>query len=333
MLITTTFFTGLNQIELSATSQRGERFADLYYLTTDPTRIREVISPFAGALGNVETSYLAGGAAKALIYRSSKQEVDEANIAGSLNRLLIEDMVALNKLQYNLWVVKDNAAHFDRGWIAAAENLMMPIINNNTWGTRTSCADGSFEAVHFDIEELRNARLISNGPLLHMGSGQTSTMLTSESLRYSRLSYFVGAGRSTSDVAMKIAQYCSGMEALVSTAQTELSHQVSERVSAVLEPPGEKRIALFKQVKEAYGFRSKAVHGATLKPKDAERLEECARRVDQVCRDLVLAYFDSENGFRAAIEKSEQATTEFFINRVLGSDANFTSGDRKHAAA
>lgn len=333
MLITTTFFTGINQIELSATSQRGERFADLYYLTTNPTRIRELIIPFAGELGCVETSYLSCGGAKALVYRISEQEVDKADIAASLNRLLIEDMAILKTLQYNLWIVKDNAAHFDRGWIAAAADPTRPIMNNNTWASRQSCADGSFHAVHFDLEELRNARLISKDPVVYMGSGLTSTMMTSETLRYSRFTGFVDAGRSISDVAMKIAQYCSGMEALVSTAQTELSHQVSERVSAVLEPPGEKRIALFKQVKEAYGFRSKAVHGATFKPKDAERLKECARRVDQVCRDLVLAYFDSENGFRAAIEKSEQATTEFFINRVLGSEANFTSGDRKHAAA
>jgi hypothetical protein len=330
MLITTTFFTGLNQIELSATSQRGEGFADLYYLTTDPTRIREVVVPFADALGNIEISYLTGGGAKALVYRTSKQEIDEADIASSLNRLLIEDMATLNRLQYNLWIVKDNAAHFDRCWITAAPNPMIPIFNNNTWESRQSCADGSYQAIHFDIEELRGARLISNGPASHIGTSQTSTMLTNESLRYSRFSYFVNASRSTRDVAMKIAEYCSGLEALVSTAQTELSHQVSERVAAALTPPGEKRIALFKQVKEAYGFRSRAVHGATFKLKDTERLRECAKLMDQVCRDLVLTYFDPGTGFRAAIEKSEQATTEFFINRVLGSESRFTSDEGEH---
>jgi hypothetical protein len=66
MLIVTTFFTGLNQIEISATTRRGERFADLYHLTTDRAQIDEVTAPFAVGLGSVETSYLTRGGTKAL---------------------------------------------------------------------------------------------------------------------------------------------------------------------------------------------------------------------------------------------------------------------------
>ncbi len=331
MLITTTFFTGINQIELPATSRRGERFAEYYYLTTDEAQIGEVTKPFAHGLGSVETSYLTCGGAKALVYRISKQEVDTAHIAASLGRLLIEDMKMVKNLQYNLWVIKYNAVHFDRCWIATAPAPIRPVINNNTWESRQSCADGSFRPVRFNLEELCRARLIVQDPALTISSSSTSTMLTSDSLRYQRFQYFVDIGRTSADVAMKIAQYCSGLEALVSTAQTELSHQVSERVAAILAIPGEKRIAIFKQVKEAYGFRSKAVHGATFKPKDDERLRQCARRVDQICRDLVHVYFDPESGFRAAIDGSDEATTEFFVARVLGSGAQFVPDDRKQA--
>jgi hypothetical protein len=91
-----------------------------------------------------------------------------------------------------------------------------------------------------------------------------------------------------------------------------------------------KREARFRQVKEAYGFRSRAVHGATFKPKDAERLRECATRVDQVCRDLVYIYFDPESGFRAAMEGSDGATTEFFVTSILGSGEEFVPDDGNH---
>lgn len=50
---------------------------------------------------------------------------------------------------------------------------------------------------------------------------------------------------------MKIAQYCSGLEALVSTSQQELSRQVSGRVAALVQPPGAGRISTFKLVKQA----------------------------------------------------------------------------------
>jgi hypothetical protein len=269
MLIRTTFFTGLNQIELPATSKRGERFANYYQLTTDRVRIDDVIRPFAGGLGNVELSYLRRGGAKALVYRISDQEVDEADINTSLNQLLILDMKTVKALQFSLWVIKDNAACFDICWIAAVVLPTGLIVNNNMWGTRQSCANGAISAVHFDSEELRNARLLSHAQASRISSHPASTMLGGETLRYQRFGYFIDSARSASDVAMKIAQYCSGLEALVSTAQTELSHQVSERIAAILAVPGGKRIELFKQVKEAYGFRSKAVHGATFKPKSS----------------------------------------------------------------
>jgi hypothetical protein len=247
-------------------------------------------------------------------------------------------LLTVKLLQFTLWVIKDNAAHFQQGWIVAP----MPartVVNTNTWASRPSCADGTFEGVRFGAAEMQAARLRTRIPMLHMGSTPapsearaklgansvaskaTATMLTSGSLRYQRFQYFIDIARSSVDVAMKIAQYCSGLEALVSTAQTELSHQVSERVAVTLSLPGERRITLFKLVKEAYGFRSKAVHGASFKPNDAERLRKCARQIDEVCRALVVAYFSPESGFRAAIEGNDESIANFFIRRTLGDSA------------
>jgi hypothetical protein len=317
MRIKTTFFTGMDQIDLPPTPRRGERFADLYYLTTDRAQIAAIVEPFASALGSVETHYLVSGGAKALVYRISDQEVDETNVSDSLKALLVEDMLSVELLQFYLWIIKDNAAHYDRGWISAPV-LTGTVINNNVWETRHTCADGTSHSVRFDAEELRLARRTKRIPIQHINSSPTPTMLTSEVLRFQRFQYFVDIGRSSPDVAMKIAQYCSALEALVSTAQTELSHQVSERVAAVLAPPGEQRINFFKLVKEAYVYRSKAVHGAFFKPKDVERLRKCARDLDEVCRALVIEYLDTETGLKAAIEGPDQATTDFFIERTLG---------------
>ncbi len=317
MFTTTTFFVGLDQVELPTTTAPGERFADHYRLTTDQTQIAKVVKPFATHMGHVETSWLIGGGAKALAYRVSQQEVDPADIGGSLDRLLVSDMEAISMLQLQLWRVKDNAVHFDRCWVAAQMSVGT-VVNCNTWASRPSCADGTFQSVRFDYEELRIARMLASSGKINWLSASAPTLLVHGTLRFDRFNYFLAVARGSTDVAFKIAHYCSALESLVANQQVELSHQVSERVAVALTDPGPDRITLFKCIKDGYGYRSKTVHGASFKQKDIDRLSECAKSLDHVCRRLVYEYWSSDGKLRMALEDSDTAMTEFFIQRTLG---------------
>lgn len=322
--ITTTFFSAIDQVILPKSSKNGERFQDAYYITTDYSKIVEIVSPFQQSIGSVETSYLLSAGPKALIYRKNSIDVSTANLAAVLGEMLIEEMLAIKTLQFNLWLLKDNAVHFDRAWIGA-QTTQGVHVNSNVWHSRDSLANGAFQPIAFDVEEWRTARSIARptdkeqAAGLHILSSSSPTMLTSDSLRFQRFQYFVGSARSSADVAMKMAQYCSGIEALVSTAQTELTHQVSERVAAILATPGPERVSLFRVVKEAYGYRSKAVHGASFKSKDAEKLIASAEAIDEICRQLVMAYFEPSTGLRVALEGTDQDASDYFVERILGS--------------
>ena len=312
--IKVTFFAGIQQVEFPRSSRNGERFLDTYHITNDRSRITEIVTPYATSLGGVEVSYLTGGSAKALIYRISYHEIDPESLESALHERLIEDMLAIRLLQLSLWLLKDNAADFDRGWICTGGR-----VNNNVWASRYSTANGSFDAVSFNAEEFSLARRPPvNSADRYIGSSDIPTLLSGGRLRYQRFMYFISSARSSADVAMKVADYCSALESLVSTAQTELSHQVSERVAAILTSPGAERIALFKLIKEAYGYRSKAVHGTYFKSRDFERLRVCSVRIDEICRRIHHAYFDLDTGLAQAIESSDEDTTEYFLNRTLG---------------
>jgi hypothetical protein len=317
VLTTTTFFVGLDQVELPTTAAPGERFANHYRLTTDRTQIVKLVKPFATHMGHVETSWLIGGGAKALAYRVSEQEVDPADIGGSLDRLLVSDMEAISLLQLQLWRVKDNAVHFDRCWVAAQMSVGT-VVNCNTWASRPSCADGTFQSVRFDHEELRIARMLASSGKINWLSAPAPTLLVHGTLRFDRFNYFLAVARSSTDVAFKIAHYCSALESLVANQQVELSHQVSERVAVALTAPGPDRIKIFKCIKDGYGYRSKTVHGASFKQKDIDRLSECAINLDHVCRQLLYEYYNEDGKLRAALEDSDVAMTEFFIQRTLG---------------
>lgn len=319
MRLKTTYLCGLDQIELPAMPQRGERFAEDYWITKDKGRIAELIHQFGDGLGSVETTYLANRAS-AVVYRSGEIEVVGEDVVDCLETRIIDDMLALKRLEMGLWLIKDNAGHFDRAWIVA-RTTRGTIVHCNTWASRTSSADGSFEPTSFSSEELRIARSLKTPLPSYLGQSGLPTMLAKGSLRFQRFQYFLGAARESGDVAMKIAQYCSGLEALVSTSQQELSHQVSERVAALLAPPGPDRISYFKLVKQAYGYRSKAVHGSSFKPTDVGQLRDCSKKVDQIYRSLFALYIQEDERFRTAVEGTDEDATQFFVELLLGMPA------------
>lgn len=318
MLIDTTFFCGLDQISLPIMQRKGKIFHEDYFITTDSGEIFELVHKFSDHIGSLEFGYLVSKA-KAVVYRKSKLDLDgEHQVSKALADQLVDDMLAVKVLDSALWSIRDNACHFDRAWIVGMLSEQI-IINNNVWSSRHTCADGSHDVVAFSFDELRVARRSGRPRGIYLKGDDAPTALSKGSLRFQRFEYFIGAARASIDVAFKIAQYCSGLEALVSTSQQELSHQVSERVSAVLVGPGPKRIAVFKLVKKAYGYRSKTVHGASFDAKDAEQLRECSRNVDQLCRALQALYFDDDPSFRTAVESSDhKKSTDFFIEAVLG---------------
>ncbi|MGO8100449.1 hypothetical protein AB9F46_08540 [Rhizobium leguminosarum] len=316
MRVKTTFICGLDNVQLPPLTPGSQPFADGYHITNDRRRIAELVHIFGDALGRVESGYLVNHAS-AVVFRISEIEVDGHDIASCLEDRVIVDMLSILRLGLGLWLVKDNAVHFDRAWLSADTQDGL-VVHNNYWASRLRTASGSFEPVQFSSLELRAARKFQPPLPTYIGQSGSPTMLEQGSLRFQRFQYFLGAARESADVAMKIAQYCSGLEALVSTSQQELSHQVSERVASLLSSPGSERVRTFKLVKQAYGYRSKAVHGASFKPSDIGQLRECSTKIDEIYRKLYGLYFAEDGRFRAAAEGTDEKINGFFIELLLG---------------
>jgi hypothetical protein len=54
---------------------------------------------------------------------------------------------------------------------------------------------------------------------------------------------------------------CMALEALTSTSQNEITHTLAERCAVLTCTSGSKRIALYREIKDLYGMRSRIVHG------------------------------------------------------------------------
>lgn len=99
---------------------------------------------------------------------------------------------------------------------------------------------------------------------------------------------FLQQARSSVDLGQKIANYCSFFEAVLSTSSAELSHQLAERAAFFLFDDPVKRLQVFREIKKAYGVRSKIVHGDVLSDSAIAGLVEVARTCDDISRALML---------------------------------------------
>lgn len=141
-----------------------------------------------------------------------------------------------------------------------------------------------------DLEDLSDSKYPSPD-IFYKGKGST---------RYIRAFFFSLAARSQGILPLKITFYINALESLFSTANTELSYRIAERVALLLKDNKEERVILFNKIKKAYNFRSKVVHGDYIKLRNnqEEELIEISTMLDNVIRKLLTEHkdlFDEED--------------------------------------
>ena len=221
------FFAGISNIGLPNSVASGVRYADKYVITSDRERIKRTVLPFYQAIGSVEGDYLVQEA-PGMILRRDEWGGSSKDIRSTLESRIVEDLIVVQGLLLSLWLTKDNAATVDNAWIFAMDGSKFNV-HTSSWAVRPSCSNGRFDQVEFSSEDFRIARMSTNLKFDTEGyiSGKSHpTLLVASSQRFQRFLYLVGGARSTADVALKLALYCSALEAFVYNAHAEISHQV-----------------------------------------------------------------------------------------------------------
>jgi hypothetical protein len=117
---------------------------------------------------------------------------------------------------------------------------------------------------------------------------------------------------------VKLANYCSGFEALLAVETGELTHRLGERISRVLESSAEARLTTYTTVKKAYDIRSRVVHGASLRAR-SEVVIESSIACDALMRRLLWHLLDQKDTPKWFLEEpSEEAFREHLLRLVLG---------------
>jgi len=167
-------------------------------------------------------------------------------------------------------------------------------------------------------DEFRETRALFQKNVVEPATGGRKSTKVS---RLERAHYFVQAARVASHVPVKIANYCTALEALFTNETSELTHKLSERVAWFIGIDTDERVDVFQRMKKAYGIRSKVVHGSTDWGKDTHVASETSQFLDSLLRTVfrrIHADPTLEDLFAGDTEPLKRKHEEYLLGLVLG---------------
>ena len=220
-----------------------------------------------------------------------------------------------------LWLVKDNSVNFDLGFLQYpfTTELSMVRVSSNSMSPIFSKADGKRSQVAFTTAELKEAityyDLFLGGQEFKILNPESPLGPLGETTRLSRALYFLQAARAAWYLPEKVAYYCTCFESIVSTNPTELAHQVAERVASLIGEDPSHSVEVYRNLKRAYGTRSKLVHGSKLTDATDRYLTD-STNCDTYLRRLIHVLI-AEQPVRNAIEQNAEKVDQFFLENIF----------------
>ncbi len=306
------FVTALIHLDISQDLGRGDKLDETTFITNSRLTISDLIDDHVSRIiGILESKAIRN--AKAVIYGTHTIPDDTSPL-----EYLDHQLANLSNFQSTLWMIKDNSVTSELGYLIY-DIRGASTVTSNFLATKFSTATGKFVDVAFNREELRAARklyreaiIIDENPFLIKG-----TRLSRETTRTERALYFLQTARNYYDLGLKIAAYCSGFEALFSTSQAELAHQLSERVACFVAEERSNRLPIYRQIKEAYGIRSRIIHGGILRPSAIDKLPDIASNCDEFMR-MIMVKILRDDETRKVFEARPEDLDEYMLTRLLG---------------
>ena len=215
------------------------------------------------------------------------------------------------------WLVEDNSANCELAFAFCQDTEHA---HSNSLALHYNLHSGAKRVMSVDKARLLEICVLhrENFSGIREQDAPTRTNFRKSTGRLSRAMLFLQQARSADDIGQKIANYCSFFEALLSTSSVELSHQLAERVAFFLCDKPTERLTLFKQIKRAYGVRSKIVHGDVLAQGAIDSLVDVSSICDQTARKLVCKIIASESLTKLFDQSGAEVLDSYMMNLIFG---------------
>ncbi|WP_438969548.1 hypothetical protein [Nonlabens sp.] len=180
-----------------------------------------------------------------------------------------------------------------------------------------SLSEGGIDKIKFSINEIKQVMEIHEKIESYLADNKSMSITFSMVKNYSRIgrfSFFVKYARESRNLGHKILNYCSALETLFSTDNTEISHKIGERIAYFLSKEFTK-LDTYKIIKKAYTVRSKLTHGANIDNKLIEELPDISKEIDTILRTIMNKIITDEK-LISVFESNNQLLNNYF-NELL----------------
>ena len=216
----------------------------------------------------------------------------------------------------NLWLTKDNAGSLSNGYAISTTSPRLTdglVIRPHFTYTESSGSTFVEQRTVFTKVELEEAAGALRFWKMKESETSMGVVLGSGDKRMARADEFLQRARMTEEIEIKIAMYCTCLEALFTTSNHELRHQLSERVALFLEQNPVKRTEVYSMMKTVYDVRSAVVHGGEVKVQykgmtTLDLSQYCDELVRQVFRKL---FMELSGALPADLDS-------FFLKQIFG---------------
>jgi hypothetical protein len=308
-----TFLIALHHLEIKDNLGRGDKIDDFTFLSNDIENIKKIIPPDSlSIIGQLEYESLLDS--KAYVY--SIQQLPENTRP---EEFLIHKLYTVQALLSAIWFHEDNNVDFDIGFLFYKKNGRLGV-SSNYLATAYTMSSGQRKILKLSRYQLNSIRkfyreYFTSEELL-LGY-KYPTQLVKGTSRIALSVYHITGARFDPDIGLKVSNYCSALEALFSTSQAELAHQLSERLAFFIASSNEERLSIYKKAKQAYTVRSKIVHGTTIRESDIDNIKELSEFCDRSLRKTITKIL-SNQGLREIIEGNSDKLDSYMIDLIFG---------------
>lgn len=294
------FIAATYYLEISTDMNKGTLLTSNGLRISKSKNLQNIVDDFFGdSIGKLEYYQLLGGP----YYYAKGTNEDEVNLHEREHGLNLIDYLLVQIQTFNniLWLIKDHSINTEFGYLKVVKGINFTSHSNSRTTTFYN-AKGLQETTTFSVQELFEGKELKDSIYKDEGNVREHepyiqmTERIYSSKRIERSFYFLQVARSESFLPLRISNFVTVLETLLSTTSTEVTHKLKERMAWVLGESVEQRIHIFKLVADVYSIRSNCVHGNNMpkKYRTHEKLSKLSVEFEELVRKLFLKIINDE---------------------------------------
>ncbi|MGH7869225.1 MAG: hypothetical protein ACREP9_16720 [Candidatus Dormibacteraceae bacterium] len=217
------------------------------------------------------------------------------------------------------WLIKDNSMSCEGAYaIYPSSGLPVSASANCLHELNITCDGKKFVPCPLTPAELRQLIEVHHKveTALFQCRQEHGEALAGQGSRIVRCFEFLQTARTAYSIPLRMAHYCSALEALFGTSTVELSHRLSERIAHMAGQSRKERLAVYAIAKDAYTLRSQVVHGAPLSKSFTPKVFDVCSKTDSMLR-TILCRILADPQMLALLSGPSEGIDAFFLDRLM----------------